>query len=119
MSKTTIHEFDPLIYPRKLWIAISTENEFEGFDSLSEMDDTFFAVTENAHNNVTDKGGIFIRFESRKAMTTDIIAHEAFHAACEIFRYVGGIPDLSNQEPLAYLVGWIAKCIDIVKQNKN
>lgn len=119
MSNATIHEFDPLIYPSKLWIAISTENEFEGFEPLSEMNESHIAVTESAYDKVNDKGGVFIRFESRKSMTADIIAHEAFHAACNIFWYVGAKPDFENQEPLAYLIGWIAKCVDIVRQNKK
>lgn len=51
-------------------------------------------------------------------MTAKNIAHESTHAALEIFAYVGARISYDNQEPYAYLVGWIADCIDKVKNNK-
>lgn len=48
-------------------------------------------------------GGVLIRFQDLKAMTTETISHESTHAALEIFNYC------------AYLVGWIARCCDEVK----
>lgn len=29
-NKIKVHEFDPQIYPRKLWIVLTTENKIEG-----------------------------------------------------------------------------------------
>lgn len=36
------------------------------------------------------------------------VAHEAVHAAWRCLEHVGAKASVKNQEPLAYLVGWIA-----------
>lgn len=118
MTKNKIHEFPLGIYPRVIWIAVTTDNEFEGFSPLSKIDDSCYAVVENAHDDLKTKGGVFIRFISRKIMTPDIIAHEACHAAMNVCDYIGAKVDISNQEHFCYLVGYIAKCCEQVKRNK-
>ena len=85
-----IHEFDPVIYPRKLWVAVST-------DTLSD---------------------ILVRYESKNAITIANIAHESSHIAMNIFDYIGAKVDLANQETFSYLVGWIADCINQVRTGK-
>lgn len=57
-------------------------------------------------------------FISKNAMTASNIAHESTHAALCVIDYIGGRIDLSNQEYLCYLVGYIAKCCQQVKDNK-
>lgn len=32
-----IHEFDPVIYPRKLWVAVSTDTFSDRFEGVSGM----------------------------------------------------------------------------------
>lgn len=32
-----IHEFDPVIYPRKLWVAVSTDTFSDRFEDVSEL----------------------------------------------------------------------------------
>lgn len=118
MRKVKIHEFDLGIYPRKIWIAITTNNKFDGFSELSKMDESCMAVVEDAHDDENNKGGLFIRFSSRKDMTTATIAHESCHAAMRVIDYVGGKVDLGNQEYFCYLVGFIADCCEKVKLNK-
>ena len=122
-EKTTkIHEFDPVIYPRLLWVtyncpAAVLEDLFEG--KIEEMDKNSDADVLNCRRLKPDvKGGILIRFRSKKDMTAKNIAHESTHAALEIFDYVGAQISYDNQEPYAYLVGWIADCIEKVKNNK-
>lgn len=41
-----IHEFDPVIYPRKLWVAVSTDTFSDRFEGVSEWDDmwTVFVI---------------------------------------------------------------------------
>lgn len=51
-------------------------------------------------------------------MTTEIITHEAFHASLDMFDAIGCRIDANNQEPFAYLVGWVSKCMEEVKRNK-
>ena len=113
MSKAIIHQFDPQIYPRLLWVVIG---ETKGADisdrfDVPDMDDCADARVDIAGDKITGKGGILVRFRSRKAATIGTIAHESVHAAMEIFRYVDAECDTENQEPFAYLVGWIAGCI--------
>lgn len=116
-----IHEFDCEIYPRKLWVAVSApyaviKDMFEDVEPMGENTDAQVDHTRRLKPDV--KGGILIRFENHKAMTQSNITHEATHAAMEIFSYVGAYPDPKNQEPFAYLCGWVAKCINEVKNNK-
>lgn len=122
MSKPNqIHEFDCEIYPRKLWVAVGVpyaviKDMFEDVEPMDESTDAQVTHTRRLKPDI--KGGILIRFENRKTLTVANITHEATHAATEIFSYVGAYPDPKNQEPFAYLCGWIAKCIDQVKRNK-
>lgn len=117
-----IHEFDPQIYPRKLWVSINPSmadiNEF--FDNkdgyIKPFEDSCDADCWHTGTKQPDvKGGVFVRFQSKRVMTADNIAHEATHLALMIFEYIGGKVDAENQEPFAYLVGWIVKCINKVK----
>lgn len=41
-----IHEFDPVIYPRKLWVAVSTDTFSDRFEDVSEWDDTADAIVD-------------------------------------------------------------------------
>lgn len=99
-----IHEFDPVIYPRKLWVAVST--------------DTFDAIVDCVRDKLRNLGGILVRFESKNAITIANIAHESSHIAMNIFDYIGAKVDLANQETFSYLVGWVADCINQVRTGK-
>lgn len=90
------------------------------FEDVAPMDDATDAQVDYTRRTKPDvKEGILIRFENRKAMTFANITHEATHVAMGIFSYVGAYPDSENQEPFAYLCGWVAKCINEVKNNKK
>lgn len=117
-KKNQIHEFNPLIYPCRLWIAISKDTFKERFDGVSEWDDGCDAIVDCVNDIQRNLGGVLVRFENRKAMNAGNISHESSHIAMEIFRYIGAEVELSNQEPFSYLVGWIADCINQVKTGK-
>lgn len=118
-SKTIqVHEFNPAIYPSLLWVMIGNHTISERFRTLELMDDNALAETESVNDVLQNRNGVIIRFRSRKNMTTEIITHESVHAAAEIMRYVGGRVEVGNQEPFAYLAGWVADCCDQVKKNK-
>ena len=123
MIKTEqIHEFDCEIYPRKLWVAVEVPYACikDMFEDVEPMDDSSDAQVDHTRRTKPDeRGGILIRFQNRKAMTQSNITHESTHAAMEIFSYVGAYPDPKNQEPFAYLCGWVAKCINEVKNKKK
>lgn len=121
-----IHEFDPLIYPRKLWVTYdaTTEELNKKFPSGDYYGNKF--VDENSYYGVTyrtsdrnNKGGVLIRFcDKEKAMEPWNMVHEAIHAAGHIFSYIGVNADYDNDEPFAYLVAWIVKCCCKVKEGK-
>lgn len=121
-NQVKIHEFDPQIYPRLLWVAYGCPTDVlkDLFgDDVSDMDKDSNAEVINCRRMKPDvRGGILIRFRNKSDMATDNIAHEAVHAALEIFDYVGARIEYDNQEPFSYLVGWIADCCDKVKLNK-
>lgn len=118
----TIHEFDPVIYPRRLWVVVNCPASV-----LNDMfEDKYEDLPESASAEVVPArrlkpevlGGVLVRFKSKKDMTTSIITHESSHAAMEIYDYIGAKVDIQNQEPFSYLAGWVADCIDKVKKGK-
>ena len=114
-----IYEFDPKIYPQRLWVSVGAKKEdLVEFEDVSEMNDYAIATTTPIVNKAKNKGGVLIRFRSKKDMTLSIVAHESTHAAMCILDYVGVEFDAENQEPVAYMIGWIAECIDKVKRGK-
>lgn len=114
-----IKEFDPLIYPRKLWISIdATQEELKEYfnTDVEPLDDTNIAIAGSCHKELADGktfGGILIQFQDVKNNPKGIITHESFHAACDIFDYIGAFVDSKNQEPFAYLAGWVSKCAEL------
>ena len=112
-----IHEFDPVIYPRKLWVAVSTYTFSDRFEGVSEWDDTADAIVDCVRDKLRNLGGILVRFESKNATIANI-AHESSHIAMNIFDYIGAKVDLANQETFSYLVGWVADCINQVRTGK-
>lgn len=125
-KKTVIHEFDPCIYPRLLWVVkggsleeIRKTLEFEELDE--DFQSTGGAVTIAAYDNVKKKGGFLVWFPSPNDMTKNSywMAHEASHVALGIFDYVGAEAKAADSEPFAYLVGWAFKCMDEVRKYKD
>lgn len=118
----SIYQFDPQIYPRKLWVSVeaSTEELQERFgkEDIKGFDDSYYAETMAVQQKEPLLGGVLVRFQDLKAMTPENIAHEASHAAIEIFDYCDCRIDVDNPEPFTYLVGWIVRCIDEVRNVK-
>lgn len=119
---TKIHEFDPQIYPRLVWIAVGANvsclRDMFG-DDIDEMDkDADADVTRVTRQKPTKRAGLLIRFRSKAAMTTGTITHESDHVALEIFNYCECAITPDNQETFTYLAGWIADCCQQVKSGK-
>lgn len=118
MESDKIFEYDPVIYPLKLWIYIGEEfsklnNKFD--EPIEPLDEDEDAVTYEIKQG--ENSGILILFRNRSVMTTQIIAHESSHAAMFIFDYINSEISTIAQEPFAYLLGWVAKCCEITKIN--
>lgn len=118
-----IYQFDPQIYPRRLWVSVGASTEelqgkFGKEDIKEDLDDSYYAETYAVQQKEPLLGGVLIRFQDWKSMSPGNIAHEATHAAIEIFDYCDCRIDVDNQEPFAYLVGWIVSCIEEVRNVK-
>lgn len=117
-EKIKIHEFPLTPYPGKLWIAITTSNMNDYFEELSDFDPDCDAIM----NIVVDKDGYrgyLIRFSSLESINFENVAHESFHVVAECCNYIGADIDTNNQEFVAYLIGYIAKCCGEVKNFKE
>lgn len=112
-----LYEFDPQIYPRKLWVTVTKGTFSDVFDTeLKELGEYDNADVNNVHHKEKDLGGLLIRFRSADEITAENTTHESTHVAIEIFDYIEARIDTNNQEPFAYLCGWVAGCIEEVKQ---
>lgn len=123
-KKTIIHEFDPCIYPRLLWVvkggSLEEIRKTLEIPELSEEDKSGGAVTVSAYDNENERGGFLIWFPKAKDISNgDWIAHEASHVALGIFDYIGSEVTASDSEPFSYLVGWVFKCVDKVRKHKE
>jgi len=123
MKNDKIHEFDPIIYPYKVWIIISEPLKIIGehFNQFDNKEITSFENCENldafvmpVRNKINHMYGCVIYFSSRLSMTYNIVAHESSHAAKYLFEYIDA--DIKPHEPFEYVVGWIAECCDTAKK---
>lgn len=129
MEEIKIFEFDPQIYPRKLWV-VSSVNEKElkkvfvntdrtelDLVGLSDFDAIVYSV-----RNIKDDGkiGELVILVRPEQVDTGKIVHESIHVALDIFFDLGMRVDYENQEPFTYLSGWVGKCIEkVIKDNKE
>lgn len=124
-NKTIIHEFDPCIYPRLLWVvkggSLEEIRKTLEFGELDDDEQKGGAVTISAYDNENKRGGFLVWFPKAKDMLShgDWMAHEASHVALGIFDYIGAEAKANETEPFAYLVGWVFKCIDKVRKFKE
>lgn len=105
-----LYEFYCEIYPRRVWIAVGRGLFADRLDGVEEMAEDVDAQVDCVRDASRGLGGYLIRFESIQAMTFNTITHESVHVAMEICRYCNIAMDFDNQEPLAYLAGWVAGC---------
>lgn len=119
-----IHQFDPVIYPVKLFVVKNSTPEvihenFQLLDggslntdrSIGSYASTYNKIVENKNNG---KYGVLIRLFGKQGSPE--LAHEATHAARVTWDWLG--EDMSGAEADAYLVQWIVDCLDQVNKNK-
>ncbi len=126
-----IHEFNPEVYPFKFYVAVFNEETDDvaayaarfndGWsngplktDMIEENDAVTYFVSEVGHNN---RKGVLIVFNRPEVLTMKVVTHECTHAARFIWRYLG--EDITGWEADAYLIGWMAKCIEEVKNGET
>jgi hypothetical protein len=123
-----IKQFDQVIYPQKLWIAISKDGtELNGVFRNKATDEIIrfeeygvenyeamtFPVTEVESNH----SGVLIVYTKQKYMTCKTVTHESVHAAGFMFQHIG--QQIGSDEPFAFLTGWIADCCWKAKTSKK
>lgn len=126
MKKTQIYQFDPVIYPIKLWITCT--NKYEPIndrfcDACNNKDlnktaiDNNRAVTFYVKERI--KGGYFgllVVFTGKEYFTVKDMAHEASHVVDFLWEHISeGNP---GDEAKAYFTGWVVDCMNQVKTNK-
>lgn len=83
---------------------VEAEVKFFGWESMNR--------NHCAHVSVIDGSDlpsrIVMTFRSLDEYCTETLTHECVHAAWRVLELVGVKSDVDNQEPLAYLTGWIA-----------
>lgn len=121
-----IYQFDPMIYPRFLWVVTGGDYSdikkwFLGY-SGEEIEESDVSNLGGMAISVTFRQnqclGILIWFPDIHLAKANWITHESVHGTLELFEQLGLRVDYRNQEPLAYLAGWFAECIEFVKTGK-
>lgn len=129
-----IYEFDPVIYPTRVWVGVNVpfeyvKDKFYALDSDMERGEitlseykpkpSVIARTYVVANKESCFLGTLVIIWRPINFNIKSICHESVHCAdfiCEQFGIKTG--DFDDGEPYAYLIGWIAECIDKVKRNK-
>ena len=125
--KSVIYEFDPVIYPTRLWVCKKPSTEdvaelFYPFNNDSERVDSFgdvfeynageYANTVIVGNKKTCMRGCLVSIFLPGGCGAGVCAHEALHYIAYLSEQFD-IPlgDFDKSEPLAYLVQWATNCI--------
>lgn len=125
MPNPMIHEFNPVIYPYRVWVIIDRtpaviQEQFDGYDRSpikNLVDDTknLEAFAMPGSYKESSNYGVIIYFRSKKSMTYELVAHESSHAAKYLFDHIGA--DIKEHEPFEYVIGWIAGCCEKAKKH--
>ena len=119
MANTEYFEYNNGIYPCPLCIAVGRDWQNDDFNESCciEIEEDVRARTYDTHFDEKRKC-VLIRFASKKAMTMEVIAHEALHATLFILGYIGSEVTVYNSEPACYLLQWVVRCCEKVKLGK-
>lgn len=133
-EKVKIYEFDPVIYPFRLWVAVrpNVEPIAEKFYNLDTSMNLLPVTPEYFYKNrfsvattypMEDKKsgylGCLISIWRPKDLSSSKIAHESSHVTdylCDVLG-VNGFT-LDGGEARAYFIEWVVDCIEKVKQGK-
>jgi hypothetical protein len=131
MKKPMIELHDPIVYPRKLWVADKIEGLDKVFsfmkiaDPYTESPTSYDSILNDSR--YIDSGmitipvmrisdglyGVLVVAIDLKDITPDMIPHESVHVADYIYSQLGIFSQdfTEGNEAYAYLVGWAASCI--------
>lgn len=130
-----VHEFDPQVYPTRLWVAkgweikfteldelfyaVSKEGEIYSFkDQFKEDKPNDFATTYPVGLKKTGWRGCLVVIH-RKDTPIAILTHEASHCTDWLFEQLGIMQQgFDDGEPRAYYTQWVFQKLYDVKTNK-
>ena len=133
-NKIDVYEFDPQIYPVRLWVGVNPDfsdiaDKFYGLDDkLNRIDineqscfhDRFtIARTSTVCDKKTGWIGVLVEIYKPKSCKIGNLSHEAAHCADFICEYLGIThKGFDDGEAYAYLLQWIVNCCEKVKKGK-
>lgn len=128
--KSVIYEFDPVIYPTRLWVCkkplVEDVSElFYPFDNNGDMVDSFgevfdydagkFANTLIVGNKKSHMRGCLVSIFLPGQCGAGICSHEALHYIAYLSEQFDiALGGFNGSEPMAYLEQWATNCIDSV-----
>lgn len=121
-----LYQFDPMIYPRLLWVVTGGDYSdikkwfltYGGEEIKGSDIENMGAMTQSVTFRQNQYLGILIWFPDIRLAKANWITHESVHGTLELFDQLGLRVDYRNQEPIAYLAGWFAECIELVKMGR-
>lgn len=122
MSKFKINQFDPTLYPRKLWVVeggtiedikrcFSEPETEKDFEIEQSKVDSSNALTFEAKHKESGYYGVVVWLHNRAEADFGTLTHEAIHAMHLICKACYVYTDYDNDEPQAYLGGFIGDCL--------
>lgn len=124
MKKKGYYEYNPQIYPRRLWIMYDTSEEEidkcftdkEG-KPLVHCREPMSSFGGMVYDECASKAGGYLGnlvvFPKKRDMTMRNISHEALHTLLSIYDVCGlELVHNGRNEHLTYLMGWISDCIN-------
>lgn len=130
-----IYEFDPVIFPFRLWV-MKKPTYKDIADNFFELDSDYskHEIQETVYDNLVKKSYAFTYTVAKKPnriigamialldinkISTSVVAHEASHVVDFIIEHCGLESNTyASGETRAYLVGWVVDCIEKVKRGK-
>lgn len=128
-----IKEFDPVIYPFRLWVAKDTtiEEIDRHFEAIcDDLTGTSFKDNHTLPDSRTAAARTYIVGHKKsgymgclvylpKGTPLKILSHEADHCADWLFEQIGEDKrSYNNGEPYAYYQSWVFECLYKVKSGK-
>lgn len=118
MKKKGYYEYNPVVYPRQLYVMIgATKEDIEKcFDntgdwSQGDNDDVWATTIPEVTCKADGIHGELVVFKSKSKMNAGTMAHEAFHVLSVMMDLLPlRCEPYGTNEHLAYLLQWIVDC---------